>query len=87
MEDDIIRLANSDTLFHDSIHADLPQLAIVSSEYQKELQIQEDRAFDMEVAVNRSRQNKNYITRCHIKSIRNYFRPIQTPQTLIHWTG
>ena len=57
-DEDLIRLANSDTLFNRSIDAELPQLPIVSSEYQKELRIQEDRKFDMEVAVNHSRENK-----------------------------
>ena len=57
-DEDLITLADSYSLFNRSIDAELPQLPIVSSEYQKELRIQEDRKFDMEVAVNHSKENK-----------------------------
>jgi len=58
-DEDLIRFAKSDTLFNKSIDAELPQLPIVSSEYQEELRIQEDRKFDMEVAVNHSKENRD----------------------------
>jgi len=65
-DSDILEAIKSDTLFNDSIEADLPQLPVASLAYEKQLQLQEDRSFDMETAdLNRI---GNYITHCPITS-------------------
>ena len=57
-ESDILEAIKSDTLFNDSIEADLPELPVASLAYEKQLQLQEDRSFDMETAINRSKQDR-----------------------------
>jgi len=55
---DTLEAIKSDTLFNDSIEANLPQLPLASLAYEKQLQLQEDRSFDMETAINRSKQDR-----------------------------
>ena len=57
-DSDMLEAIKSDTLFNDSIEADLPQLPVASLAYEKQLQLQEDRSFDMETAINRSKQGR-----------------------------
>jgi len=57
-ESDILEAIKSDTLFNDSIEADLPRLPVASLAYEKQLQLQEDRSFDMETAINRSKHDR-----------------------------
>jgi len=55
---DTLEAIKSDTLFNDSIEANLPQLPVASLANEKQLQLQEDRSFDMETAINRSKQDR-----------------------------